>query len=119
MNRLRHGWRRVKGGALRALGRVPEPRPILPANPMHDDLYLVEFPKSGVTWLCFLMANVNLLLSGDKQQQVTFFNLHAFIPEVHASGIVNVPAFMMPRFRMLKSHAEFTTDYPRVFYLVR
>ena len=24
----------------------------------HDDLYLVEYPKSGVTWLSFIFANI-------------------------------------------------------------
>ena len=31
------------------------------SNPSyHDDLYIVSFPKSGATWMNFLMANIHL-----------------------------------------------------------
>jgi hypothetical protein len=91
----------------------------LPVDPLHDDLYLVEFPKSGVTWLCYLMANVNLLLSGDTRQQVTFFNLHTFIPDLQNTPCINAPALPLPGFRIIKTHTPVNPDYFRVFYLVR
>jgi hypothetical protein len=120
MHLLGRQWTAVKSRALALTGlqRVDKPRE-LPDNPLHDDLYLVEFPKSGVTWLCFLMANVNLLLSRDEQRNVTFFNLHAFIPEVNVSPVLNAPILPFPGFRILKSHAPLNLDYARMFYLVR
>jgi hypothetical protein len=96
-----------------------EDKALLPINPASDDLYLVEFPKSGITWLCFLAANVNLLLSKDFDQQVTFFNLHGFIPDIHASRFLAPHRFAAPQFRMIKSHSRFNVDYLRTFYLVR
>ena len=36
---------------------------LYPINPKHDDVYIVEFPRSGITWLSTLIANVNLLAS--------------------------------------------------------
>jgi hypothetical protein len=98
---------------------APLRAPDLPANPLHDDLYLVEFPKSGITWLCYLMANVNLQLSGDHRQRVTFYNLTAFIPEVNTTPFLNAPILSLPSFRMIKSHAFFNPHYFRVIYLVR
>jgi len=42
-----------------------------PTKQCHDDVWLVEFPKSGVTWFSFLVANVNLIKSG-VEKEVTF-----------------------------------------------
>jgi hypothetical protein len=113
-------WIALKARAVAASGLRPLEKPTeFPSNPRHDDLYLVEFPKSGVTWLCFLMANANLLLSGDEKRQVTFFNVDAFIPDINASPHLADPMTALPGFRIIKSHAPLNLDYPRVFYLVR
>jgi hypothetical protein len=113
-------WTALKGRVATAGGLRPAAKPMVgPTNPRHDDLYLVEFPKSGVTWLCFLMANTNLLLSGDETRQVTFFNLHGFIPEINVSPHLADPMTALPGFRIIKSHAPSNFEYPRVIYLVR
>jgi hypothetical protein len=40
---------------------------MMPKNPRHDDFYVVEFPKSGITWLTAILANVALIESGRKE----------------------------------------------------
>jgi hypothetical protein len=120
MSFLSQKWGGLKARAARLAGTAPEEVvPELPVNQRHDDLYLVEFPKSGITWLCFLAANVNLLLSGDRERLVTFFNVHGFIPEINVSPCLADPQTRLPGFRMIKSHARFNVDYARVIYLVR
>jgi hypothetical protein len=79
---------------------------------------LVEYPKSGVTWLSYLMANANQLLKGDARI-VTFFNVGEFVPDIHASRDLAPPTSTGFGFRCIKSHAGFTSRYDRVFYLVR
>jgi hypothetical protein len=37
---------------------------MLPINPAINDLNLVSYPKSGSTWLAFMLGKVNLLMSG-------------------------------------------------------
>lgn len=97
--------------------RDGEDRGFLPDLRRDDDLFLVEFPKSGVTWLTFLMANVNLQLSRDPRQ-VTFFNVNDFIPEL-GGGYGGDHPLPVPGHRIFKSHSPFTRQYRKAFYLVR
>jgi hypothetical protein len=79
----------------------------------------VEFPKSGITWLCFLVANTNLLLSCDRERKVTFFNIQRFIPAINTIAYLGPPETSLPGFRFIMSHAEFNLDYISMFYMVR
>lgn len=90
----------------------------LPAERRDDDLFLVEFPKSGVTWLTFLVANVNALLSGD-QRNITFFNINDFVPDVQVTPHVGPPLLRLPGYRCFKSHSPYIRRYRKTFYLVR
>lgn len=84
----------------------------------HDDLYLVSFPKSGATWMDFLMANVHLQMSG-QSRNVTFFNVHNFIPDIHDSRDVKPLAMPFPGFRVMKSHSNLNPYYKNVVYVIR
>ncbi len=93
-------------------------RHFLPGQRCDDDLFVVEFPKSGVTWLTFLLANVNAQIGGDRCA-VTFFNINDFVPDVQSVRHVSVPRSAMPGYRFFKSHAPYLSEYRKVFYLVR
>jgi hypothetical protein len=90
----------------------------LPENPLHDDLYIVSFPKSGITWLNFLMANVHLKMSGSNQQ-VTFFNIDDFVPDIEQLRCLKENILTFPGHRVIKSHAEFNPLYQKIIYLLR
>lgn len=93
-------------------------RQFLPTERRDDDLFVVEFPKSGITWLSFLMANVNVLVAGE-QRHVTFFNIHDFIPDVQSGPNVTGPLASSLGYRCIKSHAPYVSRYRKIFYLVR
>lgn len=93
-------------------------RAFLPVERRDDDLFLVEFPKSGITWLTFLMAHVNLLLSNDRRVP-NFFNINDFVPDVQTTHHVGAPLLPVPGYRCFKSHAPYLRQYRKVFYLVR
>lgn len=107
--------------ARRLISRVARARisrHFLPAERCDDDLFVVEFPKSGVTWLTFLLANVNAQLADDRRA-VTFFNLNDFVPDVQSVSHVGAPRAVLPGYRFFKSHAPYMSEYRKVFYLVR
>jgi len=76
-----------------------------------DDIFLVSYPKSGNTWIRFVLAN--LFYENDN---VNFTNIHKLLPEINRisdhAGFEGVP-------RIIKSHDIYNPDYPRVIYIVR
>jgi hypothetical protein len=90
-----------------------------PNNARHDDVYIVEFPKSGVTWLSTLIANVNLLKS-EQDESVTFYNLSQYIPDIHTTkDLAQTPLWESPKYRFIKSHDNYNKNYGFVIYLIR
>ena len=90
----------------------------MPENPLHDDLYIVSFPKSGTTWLNFIMANVHLKMSG-REQQVSFYNIHDFVPDIMQNRSLKNNILAFPGHRVIKSHAEMNPRYTKIMYLIR
>lgn len=86
-------------------------------KPRHDDIYLVSYPKSGATWLDFMMANIHTKLS-KLEIQVNFFNIHMIIPDVHFNPQAD-NFLKFPGIRMAKSHSSYNPYYKHIVYLVR
>ena len=89
------------------------------ARPQIDptDLFLVSYPKSGNTWMRFLLANL-LKSTGldDDGQPIDFHTAINYIPEyeLHTNEVNRAP-----RPRILKSHAPYDNTFPKAAYLVR
>lgn len=91
----------------------------LPERPKNSDIYLVEFPKSGITWFSTIVANINLTESNIKQK-VTYYNIQQLIPDIHMNrNILDQPMWDVPKCRFIKSHCEWCPYYNHVIYLVR
>ena len=90
----------------------------LPLEPRHDDLYLVSYPKAGTTWLNFIVANVNVLMS-NLDEEVNVFNIHDFVPDIHYSQEIGNIRTSFPAYRMIKSHDNYNPGYKKVVYLIR
>jgi hypothetical protein len=77
-----------------------------------DDTFLVSYPKSGNTWVRFLLANLIY-----PNETVGFANINRLLP---APG-VSSKRFLrnLPRPRILKSHEPFDVRFRKVVYLVR
>jgi Sulfotransferase domain len=77
-----------------------------------DDVFLVSYPKSGNTWLRFLVAN---LIQTDPP--VGLVGADLLIPA--ADGQSKKYFAEMARPRIIKSHYAFQETYKRVIYVVR
>jgi len=93
-------------------------RSMMPRHPRHSDLYIVEFPRSGITWLTTLLANAALIESG-REEIASFFNAGVYVPDIHISRDLGDAYFDRPPVRMIKSHSKWNSGYGFVIYLAR
>ena len=92
----------------------------LPANPRQDDLYLVEFPKSGITWLSTIIANIYIQIANkDKKEFVTFCNITKYVYETISNKVFIGNLMLIGNERVIKSHSNFNPYYLRVVYILR
>lgn len=90
--------------------RITVPSPLYP-----DDIFLVSYPKSGSTWVRFILTHLILSESDDP---VDFATVQEVTPDIHMVGSYGI-SLNVQRPRVIKSHAAFTPHYPKVVYLVR
>lgn len=84
----------------------------LPKKIFPDDVFIVSYPKSGNTWLRFLLANLVKL----PDEEIDFHTVHRYIPE---AGEEEDYSAKLIHPRIMKSHACKVSKYPRVVYLIR
>jgi estrone sulfotransferase len=80
-------------------------------NVYPNDTFLISYPKSGNTWLRFILAN--LIHSSEK---INFRNIDQFIPDVY-SATERVNKIASPRF--IKSHHPWFDIFPKSIYIAR
>lgn len=102
IRRLRHSIKEVIWGGA---------QPFMPDQIRSDDVFIVSYPKSGNTWVRFLLANALY-----PEAEVDFHTIHELIPEV---GDEDMRRSSLPPARLLKSHAPYRSAYPQVIYIVR
>ena len=80
-------------------------------NVRDDDFWLVSYPKSGNTWLRFLLANLS------SENPVDFLSIERKIPDIYVNSISTFCSLPSPR--LIKSHESFNPQYKKVIYIVR
>ena len=81
------------------------------------DIFLVGHPKSGNTWLAYMLA---IVLNDDSSSRVTLGNIKEYSPVIHGSDsqIANYQLIASPRvFR--NELPVYTGLYPKTIYLIR
>jgi len=88
-----------------------------PKSIKSSDLYIVEYPKSGITWFSSILASCFLLEAGIAIRP-SHFNLEQIICDIHVNR--DIPDNVnFPYYRVIKSHAKFNPFYRHVVYLAR
>jgi len=81
-----------------------------PKRVYEDDVYIVSYPKSGNTWIRFLIGNY---VTGNE---FNFDNYNSLIPDIHYNPN---QCGNLERPRFIKSHFSYVKKYPNVIYIVR
>lgn len=97
------------GGTKRAFG-LHHPGRDLDVFP--DDVFLVSYPKSGNTWMRFLVANLAY-----PDRVIDFSTINEVTPDPDALSKRKLA--VMPRPRIIKSHEYFDPRYPKVICIIR
>jgi len=80
---------------------------------LKSDTYLVSYPKSGNTWIRFLLINYFL---NPNRNKINYTDLEDFIPSIHKSTAEQINN--LKGFRIIKSHFV-KNEYPKIIYIVR
>lgn len=90
---------------------IQSPQKMPPIRIRPDDVFIVSYPKSGNTWVRFIMAN--LLAPGER---ITFRSIDNYVPDLYkcAATLEDQPG---PRY--IKSHHPYYELYPKVIYIYR
>ncbi|WP_419857445.1 sulfotransferase domain-containing protein [Candidatus Palauibacter irciniicola] len=108
----RVGYYRLRDG-LR--NRAREPRFLRSLRP--TDVFLVGHPKSGNTWLAYMLA---VLLSDDREGEVNLYNVGDHVPFVHGRDHEIAAWDHLPDPRVFRNeYPRYPHRYPGTLYLVR
>ena len=82
-----------------------------------DDAFIVSYPKSGNTWMRFMLGALLLRGAGRGGGEVDFSSMDDLIPDIYRNGERKLRALPSPRF--LKSHEPYGDKMRRAVCMVR
>ena len=90
-------------------------RDMLPSSIFYEGgdgaVFLVSYPKSGNTWLRFIVANLM------SKEGVTFDNIDDIVPDAGRVSVRGISELSHPK--VVKSHSVFDSAFGKVIYIVR
>jgi len=82
-------------------------------SPNESDVMLVGYPKSGNTWLNFLLAS----LISPAVEDVDFLSIEDIVSDIYFNDGLSLRSRLRPR--LFKSHEPYNQHYKKVIYIVR
>ena len=76
------------------------------------DVFLASFPKSGNTWLRYILARAMY-----PESQINQENLQHYFPTVYRNSAQEIRKMSSPRY--IKTHSPFFSLYPKSIYIIR
>jgi len=85
-----------------------------------DDVVIVSYPKSGSTWVRFIMAHLLCEMFSRQHKEVDFLHMQLMVPEISRDAYQNGVNFQsLPSPRMMRSHALYIPRFPKAVYILR
>src|ERR687892_1020072 len=85
-----------------------------------DDVVIVSYPKSGSTWLRFIMANLLDNMFSGPHQEIDFLRMQLIVPEISLDACRNGVNFgALPSPRIMRSHGLYNPRFPKIVYILR
>jgi hypothetical protein len=85
-----------------------------------DDVVIVSYPKSGSTWLRFIIANLLNKTFPKSHEEVDFLRMQLIVPEISLDACRNGADFaVLSSPRVMRSHALYNRRFPNVIYILR
>ena len=80
-------------------------------------VYLASYPRSGNTWMRFLLADIMLQLMGYHTDTKLPFPVEALIPDMHLPGKKDIE--IKPPVNLIKTHNEYNDQQKKSLYVFR
>lgn len=80
-----------------------------------NDVFVISYPRSGNTWVRFLLAN---LIQYESEGPVDFHSVHRVIPGIEKEEHREMLRKMAPP-RLITSHDPYNPAFKRVIYILR
>ena len=82
-----------------------------------SDIFLVGHPKSGNTWLAFMLA---VIVENDREERINIANVGDFVPTIHHRDLAIGRYSDRQSPRVFRTEApNFPQAYPKTIYIVR
>ena len=85
-----------------------------------DDVLIVGYPRSGTTWLAYMLANA---IKPDAREELSLKTFGRYVPDVNDAYFWAKPSppelAALPSPRFLRVHAAYDPSFPRVVYVLR
>lgn len=98
--------------------KIKNKKRLLPVNRRKDDLWLVSFPKSGNTWMRFILGNI-MIKYCEKNTKMTFNNMQNIIPDIYIDNGFSLDLGFSSFPRIIKTHENYNKNYHKAIYMVR
>jgi len=94
-------------------------RKLFPPIRRKSDVWLVSFPKSGNTWVRFILGNLMVGYRDKNDMEMNFGTMQEIVPDIYLSHKIPYKLKFPPFPRIIKTHEKYDKKYENSIYVIR